>query len=72
MLILIGVRWLILVVLVVPIVAVNVDLDVAMWVFAFGFVLSCFLGCGECHGCVVVVAVSVGWWQLVVVVVVGC
>ena len=49
----------------------EVGLDVAKWVFAFGFVLSCFLGCGECGSYVVVLAVAVGWRQLVVVVVVG-
>ena len=47
----------------------EVGLDAAMWVFAFGFVLSCVLGCGECSGCVVVMVVAVGWWSLVMVIV---
>ena len=47
----------------------EVGLDAAMWVFAFGFVLSCVLGCGGCSGCVVVMVVAVGWWSLVMVMV---
>ena len=47
----------------------EVRLDAAMWVFAFGFVLSCVLGCGGCSGCVVVMVVAVGWWSLVMVMV---
>ena len=65
-LILIVVQWLILMVLMVPIMAVGLEflvsnlkmgLDVAMWDFAFGFLLSCVLGCEGCNGCVVIVAV---------------
>ena len=70
--ILIGVQCLILLVSVVQFVVVGLDLevglDVVVWFFAFGIVLSCVLGYGGCGSCVVV---AVSWWWLVVTVVVG-
>ena len=58
-LILIGVQCLILLVSVVQFVVVGLDLevglDVVVWFFAFGIVLSCVLGYGGCGSCVVVV-----------------
>ena len=40
----------------------EVGLDVIVWFFAFGIVLSCVLGYGGCGSCVVVVGCDGGCW----------